>query len=123
MPKIGVWIEKDTISPALAYAVTNVSSEVTERTRQAAHAVEQDAKANAPWADRTGAARAGLYADVYEEGGEIVLELGHSVDYGQWLELIQDGQYAIILPTLEKMASSVMQAAGGGLFPGMGGDF
>ena len=114
---MGVWIERDTISPALAYAVTNVASTITERTRQAAFAVEQEAKASAPWADRTGAARSGLYTDVYEEGGEVVLELGHSVDYGQWLELIQDGQYAIILPTLEKMAASVMQSAGSGVFP------
>lgn len=120
MPSAGVWIEKDTISPALAYAVMNVVPEITERTRQAAYAVEQEAKANAPWSDRTGAARAGLYADVYNDGGEVVLELGHTVDYGQWLELIQDGQYAIILPTLEKMADSVLQAAAGGLYPGMG---
>lgn len=114
---MGVWIEKDTITPTLAYAVTNVVPSITEQTRQAAHAVEQEAKASAPWADRTGAARAGLYTDVYQEGNEVVLELGHSVDYGQWLELIKDGQYAIILPTLERMGMSVLQVAGAGVFP------
>ncbi|MGX9924108.1 hypothetical protein ACWIG4_30140 [Streptomyces sp. NPDC002248] len=59
------------------------------------------AKANAPWEDRTGDARDGLDVDVDDSGNTIVLSLFHTVDYGQWLETIQNGRFAIIMPTLE----------------------
>lgn len=59
------------------------------------------AKTAAPWADRTGAAREGLDVDVDKVSGEIVLTMFHTVEYGQWLETIQAGQLAIIMPTLE----------------------
>ena len=71
------------------------------------------AQANAPWNDRTGAARDGLGTEVYEEDGEIYLELYHSVDYGQWLEVIQNGRFAIIMPTLEAFADEIFSDAGG----------
>lgn len=70
------------------------------------------AKANAPWTDRTGNARNGLDVDVYHSNGEVVLDLFHTVDYGQWLETIQSGDLAIIMPTLERFAAEVFQHAG-----------
>lgn len=74
--------------------------------------VKNYAQDNAPWADRTGSARQGLDVDVYQEGNEIVLELFHTVDYGQWLEVIQNGRFAIIMPTLEVFAAGIFEAAG-----------
>lgn len=74
--------------------------------------VEAYAQANAPWADNTGDARAGLVAEVSSQGGEVTLSLSHSVDYGQWLETIQDGEYAIIMPTLEHFAPQIFAEAG-----------
>lgn len=71
------------------------------------------AQANAPWADRTGEARAGLDYDVYEEGGEVVLDLMHTADHGYWLELIQGGRFAIIMPTLEAHAGAIFESVGG----------
>jgi hypothetical protein len=72
--------------------------EVFEEASQEILAYAQD---NAPWADRTGDARAGLDVEVYEEAGEVYLDLFHTVEYGQWLETIQDGAFATIMPTLE----------------------
>jgi len=74
--------------------------------------IENYAKMNAPWSDRTGAARDGLTASVEEDGGEIVLELAHTVEYGIWLETIQDGAYAIIMPTLEALGPEILAEAG-----------
>ena len=103
----------DGIGPVLAYMVIHTGVAVTEAMMEGASEVEAYAKANAPWSDRTGAARQGLTADVYEEFGEIVLELSHSVEYGVWLELIQNGNFAIIMPTLETLGPKIiMQAAG-----------
>lgn len=73
--------------------------------------VEEYAQVNAPWQDRTGDARSGLTAEVSHSAGDIVLTLGHTVDYGLWLEVIQNGKFAIIIPTLEAMAPKVLDDA------------
>lgn len=80
------------------------------------------AQDNAPWADRTGDARHGLDVDVYQQGDEVVLDLFHTVSYGQWLETIQGGEFAIIMPTLERFAPEVFGAAGGITAGEEGGD-
>lgn len=73
--------------------------------------VEQAAKSNAPWADRTGRARAGLTARAQSDHGDIVLTLFHTVEYGLWLEVIQNGNFATILPTLEQYAPQIIRDA------------
>lgn len=71
------------------------------------------AQDTAPWDDRTGMARAGLGVEAYAEDGEIYLELYHTVDYGQWLETIQNGRFAVIMPTLEYYSDIIFGEAGG----------
>jgi hypothetical protein len=60
-------------------------------------------KANAPWSDRTGEARAGLDYSIDEAGADTTIYLFHSVSYGKWLEIRWNGRYAIILPTIEAL--------------------
>jgi len=74
--------------------------------------IENYAQANAPWEDRTGEARDGLGVEVDEDGETVTLTLYHSVEYGFWLETIQSGRFAIILPTLELFGTEALQAAG-----------
>lgn len=78
----------------------------------AQESVEENAKANAPWEDRTGDARAGLQTRVVKAQGSISLFLEHTVEYGLWLEVIQNGRFAIIMPTLEAMAPEIFLLAG-----------
>lgn len=70
------------------------------------------AKSNAPWADRTGSARAGLKATTVHRDaqGQSDIYLGHSVFYGVFLETKTYGgmSYAIIAPTLAHFAPLVM---------------
>lgn len=102
------------------------ADDYTDETRQVfedyAARIQSYAQQNAPWTDRTGLARVGLSTDVWEENGEIVLSLYHLVDYGEWLETIQSGNYAIIMPTLEAFAPEVFEAAGGHIVSEEGGD-
>jgi hypothetical protein len=63
--------------------------------------LENYAKNRAPWEDRTGNARQSLYSVVHTGNGQIIIYLSHGVDYGVWLELRHQGQYAIIMRTLE----------------------
>lgn len=71
--------------------------------------VENYMKSNAPWNDQTGNARNGLFARAYSEGDETGIVLGHSVDYGIWLEVRWSGRYAIIEPAIAAMGPAVMR--------------
>lgn len=103
----------DGIGPVLGYLVASSAANVAEAMEQGRENVEAYAQMNAPWTDQTGAARAGLTASVTLEDGEVVLELAHSVEHGYWLEVIQDGAFAIIMPTLEALGPEIIRDAGG----------
>jgi hypothetical protein len=103
----------DTLSPHLDLLAAGVGGRVTTAMEEGAREIEAYAQQNAPWTDRTGEARNGLTATVSEDNGEIVITLAHSVEYGIYLELKNDGEYAIIMPTLEAVGPEVIRAAGG----------
>jgi len=66
--------------------------------------MEAWAKENRPWTDRTGDAKAGLRGFVDEEVGAIgVVILTHDplLDYPIWLEIANQGRYAIIAPAID----------------------
>jgi hypothetical protein len=72
--------------------------------------MENWAKANAPWQDRTGNARAGLNSFVKDSPGvvaEIVIQ--HGVDYGVWLEIAHGGRFAIIAKTIDTYGPLLMR--------------
>lgn len=106
-------IVHDGIGPVLGYMVASAATNVAEAMMQGKAEVEAYAQSNAPWTDQSGAARAGLQASVELEDGVVTLQLAHSVDYGIWLETIQDGAFAIIMPTLEALGPQIIHDAGG----------
>lgn len=69
-----------------------------------AQKMQGEMRANAPWEDRTGNARSGLFSVTEEIGRDAVriwLSHGHTVFYGQFLELAHGKRYAVIMPTIE----------------------
>lgn len=72
-----------------------------------------DARKNAPWQDRTGNARSGLFAttEVDENRALVILYLSHgvSIEYGKYLELAHQGRYAIIMRTIEQHADDALK--------------
>ena len=61
------------------------------------------AKVNKRWQDRTGNARAGLHGGYFWENTEVLKTfIAHAMDYGVFLELANDGKYAILQPTINK---------------------
>ena len=70
--------------------------------------LEKRAKANAPWTDRTGAARRGLFAETVVSATEVVVALSHSVTYGVYLELGHAGRFAILQPTLNSSKAEIV---------------
>ena len=87
---------------------------------------EQKAKDNAPWTDQTKDARKMLKGYVIDPKEKVTLTvtdadgnitralefggdnsigfgLAHRKEYGKWLELANDGKYAILKPTIESL--------------------
>ncbi len=70
--------------------------------------VEQYAKTNAPWRDRSGAARRGLTAHYERRGHNFSVYLSHTVPYGPYLEYSNSGRFAILRPTLRALLPKVV---------------
>jgi hypothetical protein len=67
-------------------------------------------KTNRPWTDRTGMAKALLNAKVSQPSPTIVrITLAHGVDYGIWLELAHEKNYAIIAPTVREEGPRIVE--------------
>ena len=66
--------------------------------------MQNEARANAPWTDRTGNARSGLFGaaerDVAQKLVVIYLSHGPDIDYGVWLELANQGRFSIVMKTI-----------------------
>lgn len=66
-------------------------------------------KLNAPWTDRTSAARNGLFTAVNKHGeGHYTIILSHSVHYGIWLEVKFSGRDAIVAPTVISQGQALL---------------
>ena len=64
--------------------------------------VQSEARLTARWTNITGNARQGLTGQAYEMLPQLFIALQHKVDYGVFLELANDGKFAIIEEILNK---------------------
>ena len=69
--------------------------------------LEGRAKAAAPWTDRTGNARNGLFGSTEVKGNEVKIILGHSMEYGIFLELANDGRFAVLKPIIDQAVPEI----------------
>ena len=70
---------------------------------------ENYAKKKRKWKDRTGHARQGLKGWVDVNSHDVRINIGHSVDYGIWLELAHEQKYAILEQTVTAMSEEVLK--------------
>lgn len=73
--------------------------------------LEAHAKEAAPWQDRTSHARQSLFGNVFERNQNIITRLGHGASYGVYLELANQGKYAILLPTVRRFVKDFLEDA------------
>lgn len=66
-------------------------------------------KLDAPWTDRTGAARNGLFTRYGKHGNTHEILFSHSVSYGIWLEIANSGDYQVIMPTVRVIGRETMK--------------
>jgi hypothetical protein len=74
----------------------------------AAKKMEGQAKVGAKWIDRTSNARNSIQGDFGWEGNKLKVILSGGMDYSVYLELAHEKKYAILKPTIDKNASSVI---------------
>lgn len=119
------WNTKPTALDLTGFA-DRLTATVADVARESALAMEAYARLNAPWTDDTGFARNGLVGSVQAGPGVIALEIAHSAEYGQFLELrwpkdtpppeldgftlefLEAGRYAILWPTVEQEIPQLM---------------
>lgn len=75
----------------------------------AAKEMETEARAGAPWTDRTAAARTGLNGSAQRSGDVITITLRGSVRYMVYLELAHGKRWAILWPTMQANAQRIME--------------
>ena len=101
-----VWVEPP---DRLAQNVKAYGDEVLAAVQAVAEFVavrmQNEARVNARWTDRSGNARSGLFSTVTSEAAVAVVTIylshGHTVDYGKFLELAHGQRYAIVWPTIQ----------------------
>lgn len=76
----------------------------------AAKKIKGEAKAKAPWQDRTGNARESIDGTGGWEGNELKVVLSGGMSYSVYLELAYERRYAILKPTIDKNASEILNS-------------
>lgn len=103
-------VTSDTLTPGLRRFPTAILGRLKVIGEYYADRASSYAKQNAPWTDRTGAARQLLDAQSRTSATQMEIVVYHGVDYGIWLEVRWSGKYAIIMPTIETIGPEVMTA-------------
>ena len=116
MPQAKAGIRWSTPPSELATAVERygdrVLTAVAAVAQRVATEMQNQAQADAPWTDRTGNARTGIFgtseADFAARVVTIYLSHGATIDYGIWLELAHSGTYGVIMRTMQAHYESLM---------------
>lgn len=87
-----------------------VEAIIFAKTEQYRLVVENYAKSNAPWTDRTSNARNTLSARTEHSPGRDSIILQHGMPYGIWLEVRNAGRYAIVIPTIKYQGPRLMKS-------------
>jgi hypothetical protein len=101
------WIQPPTV---LARAIEQYGDRVLVAVQavagRIATAMQNDARTQAPWTDRTGNARSGLFGVATRDAAAklviVYLSHGPTIDYGLWLELAHGGNFQIVMPVVER---------------------
>lgn len=75
-----------------------------------AQAMETEAKSSARWTDRTSHARNSIQGRFGWEGDKAKITLSGNMDYSVYLELAHEKRFAILVPTIQRNAPTVLSA-------------
>lgn len=72
--------------------------------------LEAEAKAKAPWTDRTGNARNSIQGGFQWNGDNGLIYISGNTDYFQYLELYHQKKWAILWPTITSNQDAILRA-------------
>lgn len=100
---MGIKMDISDIQGNMEEMYSRLNTAVGVLAEQGAVKMQSSAKKNAPWTDRTGAARGRLSgtASPIPKGWRI--KLAHGVSYGIYLELAHERRFAIIQQTVDRV--------------------
>lgn len=87
---------------------SRIDAAVGKYAEDSAEMLEDYAKLNRKWTDRSGDARRSLKGSSRRVAKGYQIELAHGVNYGIWLELANEKRYAIIQPTILANSNDIM---------------
>lgn len=106
---MGINIDTSTLSRALDEMDRRRLFAQQTYAQNAAKQLESQAKAGAPWTDRTGHARGGLSGTSQRRGSVFTITLSGSVRYMVYLELAHGKKWAVLWPTMQKNSQQILQ--------------
>lgn len=101
--KTGLTMDFSSLLEGLAETESRLDAAIRAYAETGAQKLQDSARNNARWTDRTGHARQRLTGSSYPVTNGYKLALAHGVDYGIWLELANEKRYSIIPATIEKV--------------------
>ncbi len=100
-------VPPETLAAAIEKYGDRVITAVTAVAGESASDGQNFAKSNAPWTDRTGNARTGLFGTAERDSASqtVTIFISHSpvIDYSVDLEIGHGGRYAIIMRSIESI--------------------
>ena len=75
----------------------------------AAQKLENHAKEDAPWTDRTGNSRQTIDHAKFLEGNKIIIQIRGNTPHFKYLELAMEKKYAILWPTIQKHKAEIIK--------------
>lgn len=110
--RASITINSDTLTPALQGMSSRVHNRIVAATKRQSLLTQNYARRNAPWTDRTGNARNGLFTIAASDQRTHRIILFHSVPYGVFLEIRWSGRNEIIRPSIQAGGEQFMKTLG-----------
>lgn len=106
---MGIRVDYKDVLNKLSDVQTKAQAAILMYAQQGAKKMENYAKTNRPWTDRTGHARQRLVGWVETLSTKVRIHIGHGVSYGVYLELAHEKRYAILNRTVQATSDEILK--------------
>lgn len=105
----GIRLDASQIIEALETTETKAQVAIKMYAQQGATKMQNYAKVNRPWTDRTGRARLSLVGFVETFKDKTRIYISHGVSYGIYLELAHEKRFAILQKTVNAVSPEILE--------------